>query len=115
LFLIIDLNMIRFFSSFIICFFLFHVNAQNISMTFHNGSDKPIYLVIPGVMNPNLSPQSTSGVSLEVGQKVYFFPKGNSRKKEVLFTVDSNRKKDTILKIDELIKTRKKELEMINN
>ena len=31
--------------------------AQNIPMTFHNGSFFPIYLSIPGVMNPNLVPK----------------------------------------------------------
>jgi len=37
--------------------------GQNIPMTFHNGSFSPIYLSIPGVMNPNLSPKSTSTIS----------------------------------------------------
>jgi hypothetical protein len=63
--------------------------GQNIPMTFHNGSFSPIYLSIPGVMNPNLSPKSNSGVSLDVGQVVYFFPKGKNGKKEILFTVSS--------------------------
>ena len=47
--------------------------AQNIPMKFHNGSFGSIYLSIPGVMNPNLSPKSNSGVSLDAGQVIYFF------------------------------------------
>ena len=93
--------------------FLFSSNqsfAQNIPMTFHNGSFLPIYLSIPGVMNPNLSPKSNSGVSLDAGQKVYFFPKGKNGKKEILFTVSPTWKKDTILQIDKIVKTRKKSL-----
>jgi hypothetical protein len=84
--------------------------SQNIPMTFHNGSFLSIYLSIPGVMNPNLSPKSNTGVSLEVGQVVYFFLKGKNSKKEILFTVSSSWKKDTILQIDKIIKLRKKEL-----
>jgi hypothetical protein len=60
--------------------------AQTIPMTFRNGSLFSIYLSIPGVMNPNLSPKSNSGVSLDAGQVVYFFPKGKNGKKEILFT-----------------------------
>jgi hypothetical protein len=63
------------------------VKAQNIPMTFHNGSFHSIPLLIPGVMNPNLNPKSNSGVSLDVGQKVYFFPNGKKKSKELLFTV----------------------------
>jgi len=86
--------------------------AQNIPMTFHNGSFFSIYLSIPGVMNPNLSPKSNSGVSLDAGQVVYFFPNGKNGKKEILFTVNSSWEKDTILQIDEIIKLRKKALKI---
>ncbi|MEN9952397.1 MAG: hypothetical protein RLZZ520_665 [Bacteroidota bacterium] len=86
--------------------------AQNIPMTFHNGSFFPIYLSIPGVMNPNLVPKSNSGVSLDAGQVVYFFPNGKNGKKEILFTVNSSWKRDTILQIDEIIKVRKKALKI---
>jgi len=61
-------------------------------------------------MNPNLSPKSNSGVSLDAGQVVYFFPKGKNGKKEILFTVAPTWKKDTILQIDKIVKTRKKAL-----
>ena len=86
--------------------------TQNIPMTFHNGSFFSIYLSIPGVMNPNLFPKSNSGVSLDAGQVVYFFPNGKNGKKEILFTVNSSWKKDTILQIDKIIKVRKKELKI---
>lgn len=84
--------------------------GQNIPMTFHNGSFFSIYLSIPGVMNPNLLPKSNSGVSLDAGQVVYFFPNGKNGKKEILFTVNPSWKRDTILQIDEIIKMRKKSL-----
>jgi hypothetical protein len=87
-----------------------NVEAQNIPMTFHNGSFRSIPLIIPGVMNPNLSPKSNSGVGLDVGQKVYFFPDGKKKKKELLFIVDVTWKRDTILQIDEIIEKRKFEL-----
>ncbi len=84
--------------------------TQNIPMTFHNGSFFSIYLNIPGVMNPNLLPKSNSGVSLDVGQVVYFFPNGKNGKKEILFTVSPTWKSDTILQIDDMIKARKKSI-----
>ena len=59
-------------------------------------------------MNPNLSPLSDSGVTLEVGQKVFYFPSGKKGKKELLFEVDNTFRKDTILQIDEIIKQKKK-------
>lgn len=85
-------------------------HSQNIPMKFHNGSFGSIYLSIPGVMNPNLSPKSNSGVSLDAGQVVYFFPNGKKGKKELLFVVGPTWKKDTILEIDEIVGLRKKSL-----
>jgi hypothetical protein len=84
--------------------------AQNINFTFHNGSLKSIPLVIPSVMNPNLNPLSNSGISLKVGQNVYFYPNGTSKKRELLFTVDESFQQDQVLEIDALIEKRKKEL-----
>jgi hypothetical protein len=84
--------------------------AQNIPMTLHNGSFWSIYLNIPGVMNPNLSPKSNSGVSLNAGQEVFFFPNGKRGKKELLFIVSPAWRRDTILAIDEMISSRKKSL-----
>jgi hypothetical protein len=100
----------KLFFTFLVGLFFANLQAQNIHMTFHNGSLQSIPLVIPGVMNPNLSPLSDSGISLDVGQKIYFFPKGKRKSKEILFVVDNNIKKDSVLQIDEIIKKRKKEL-----
>lgn len=86
------------------------LKAQNIPMTFHNGSDKSIQLIIPGVMNPNLNPFSNSGIGLDVGQKVYFYTNGNKKNKALLFEVDNSFKKDAKIEIDALIEKRKKEL-----
>lgn len=58
-------------------------------------------------MNPNLSPMSNSGVTLKVGQEVYFKFKG---KKEVLFVVTGDEEGQT-LDVPQLIRDRKKELE----
>ena len=88
-------------------FFLANGKSQAIPMTFHNGSLKSIPLNIPGIMNPNLSPLSDSGVTLEVGQKVFYFPNGKKGKKELLFSVTSDWKKDTILQIHEIIRQKK--------
>ena len=59
-------------------------------------------------MNPNLSPKSNSGVSLNAGQEVFFFPNGKRGKKELLFIVSPTWRRDTILAIDEMISSRKK-------
>jgi len=101
---------LRYFTLFILfnLFFLVIGKSQAIPMTFHNGSLKSIPLNIPGIMNPNLSPLSDSGVTLETGQKVFYFPNGKKGKKELLFEVDNTFRKDTILQIDELIKQKKK-------
>jgi hypothetical protein len=86
------------------------VYAQSIGFTFHNGSLKSIPLVIPSVMNPNLSPLSNSGIELKMGQNVYFYPNGSSKKRALLFTVDDTYEQNQILEIDQLIEIRKKEL-----
>ena len=100
---------LRYFTLFILSnlFFLAIGKSQTIPMTFHNGSLKSIPLNIPGVMNPNLFPISDSGVTLEVGQKVFYFPNGKKGKKELLFEVDGTFKKDTILQIHEIIRQKK--------
>ena len=100
----------KIFLSLMFSFFFASLNAQNIPMTFHNGSFKSIPLIIPGVMNPNLNPKSNSGVSLEVGQKVYFFPNGTKKNRELLFIVNATWRKDTILQIDKIIEKRKIEI-----
>ena len=92
--------------------FTHHLSAQkSINFTFHNGSLKSIPLVIPSVMNPNLSPMSNSGITLDLGQVVYYFPNGNNGKKEVLFVVNEAFKDGDVLEIDQLISEKKKALQ----
>ncbi len=79
---------------------------QRIPLTLKNNSLKSIPLKIPGYMNPNLSPMSTSGVDLEIGQVVYFSFKG---KKRVLLTITEDLAGKTLI-VNELIKKREKEL-----
>jgi hypothetical protein len=58
-----------------------------INFTLRNETMKSIPLIIPGVMNPNLSPQSNSGVSLKIGQEIKYRKGGRTR---VLFVVDES-------------------------
>lgn len=90
---------------------LLSFTQPSVSFTLRNNSLKSIPLNIPGVMNPNLSPMSNSGVSLKVGQKIYFYPNGKKvfSKKELLLEVTEDLKGKT-LKVNELIKEREKEL-----
>ncbi len=78
-----------------------------ISFTLHNTSAQSIPLIIPGVMNPNLNPYSKSGVSLKIGQKLFF--KVNGRK-YLLLTVGDSISENEILDVPQLIANRKKEL-----
>ena len=81
--------------------------ADWVKMTFRNNSVTSIYLQIPGVMNPNLSPLSNSGVSLEIGQEVFFFYK---KKKQLLLKITTELDGQTLL-INELVKAREKEID----
>jgi len=72
-----------------------------------NKTAKSIPLIIPTVMNPNLSPFSKSGVSLKMGQKVFF---KNKRKRYLLFEMNETNEAEQIIEVSELIKMRKKEL-----
>jgi hypothetical protein len=97
-------------STLFFCILSFHLSAQKaVNLTFHNGSLQSIPLVIPTVMNPNLSPLSNSGITLDMGQVVYYFPNGKKGKKEVLFVVDDTFKNGEVLEIDQLIKAKQKE------
>lgn len=83
---------------------------ESVPFTFHNSSLKSIPLVIPGVMNPNLSPMSDSGVNLPIGQKVFF---KQGMKRVLLFEVTEDMRGDGTrqrLDIAALIRERKKEL-----
>ncbi len=81
-------------------------NSKTITFTLHNSSLKSIPLIIPNVMNPNLSPMSNSGVALEVGQKIYY-KKGVS--KVLLLTVDENIKNGAKIDVAKLVKDLKKD------
>ena len=83
------------------------VQTDKISFTLLNKSEKSIPLQIPGVMNPNLSPNSSSGVTLRIGQKVLFKYRG---KKRVLLVVDASLKGQK-LEVDALIIERKREID----
>ena len=80
-------------------------NAQKSpNFTLQNPTAKSIPLWIPSVMNPNLSPFSKSGVTLKVGQKIYFKHK---RRKRVLLVVNKDLDGKT-LNVAKLIKEKKK-------
>lgn len=77
------------------------------TFTLRNNSARSIPLLIPSVMNPNLSPFSNSGVSLKLGQKILF---KEGRKKYVLFIVSEDIENDATIEVSKLLKQRKEEL-----
>jgi hypothetical protein len=79
-------------------------NEGSVSFTLVNSSSKSIPLIIPNVMNPNLSPKSRSGVDLKIGQELYFRNKG---KRYVLFTVDESIQEGQDLDVYQLLQERK--------
>ncbi|MEM1324778.1 MAG: hypothetical protein AAGI23_02430 [Bacteroidota bacterium] len=82
-------------------------SSDYVSFTLRNGSAKPIPLLIPSVMNPNLSPFSNSGVELKMGQEILFKENG---KRYVLLTVDNSIAAGEVIEVASLLKARKKEL-----
>ncbi|MBB3697267.1 hypothetical protein KMW28_28375 [Flammeovirga yaeyamensis] len=78
-----------------------------VTFTLRNNTSKSIPLIIPGVMNPNLSPFSNSGVDLKIGQEILFKEKGKTYQ---LLVVDNTIEKNSKLDVAQLIKTRKSEL-----
>ena len=76
-------------------------NSTYIPLKLVNGSAQSIPLVIPGVMNPNLSPFSKSGVELKVGQRI--FVKQGLTKKEI-FQVLPNTTANSEIQIHKLLK-----------
>ncbi len=66
---------------------------QSISFTLRNTTAKSISLRIPGVMNPNLSPFSNSGVSLKIGQEIIY---KDGKKKRVLLVVSEELEGTTV-------------------
>ncbi|MEM9051139.1 MAG: hypothetical protein AAGC47_03710 [Bacteroidota bacterium] len=78
-----------------------------ISFTLRNNTAKSIPLIIPDVMNPNLSPFSSSGVDLKVGQEILFREKGKSY---VLLTVSNQIQAGEKIDVAKLLRERRKEL-----
>lgn len=78
-----------------------------VSFTLQNSSLKSIPLIIPSVMNPNLSPDSMSGVTLKMGQEIFFKAKG---KKQILLIVDNSIKDGDVIDVAKLLPVRKKAL-----
>lgn len=75
-------------------------NVERVNFTLKNSSVNSIPLIIPDVMNPNLSPLSNSGVSLKMGQKIYY-KKG--LKKILIMTVDESVKPGDKVDVAKLI------------
>lgn len=84
------------------------METKYINFTLENKSLKSIPLIIPTVMNPNLSPISKSGVRLRVGQEILFKFKG---KKRVLLIVSEEIKDGDIIEVSEILKQRKLEIQ----
>jgi hypothetical protein len=80
--------------------------AQPVSFELRNNSLRSIPLVVTGVMNPNLSPMSNSGVTTDAGTTIFFFHK---RKRYLLLEVTPAIEGKRIV-VDELIRDRKREL-----
>ena len=76
------------------------VSATSIRFQLFNSTKTTIPLWIPGVMNPNLSPNSKSTVILKIGQIVYYKSKG---RKQVLFEVDERLLPDAVIDVAALI------------
>jgi len=81
-------------------------NEAMINLTLHKSSMKSIPLIIPNVMNPNLSPFSNSGVLLKMGQNIYYKKGGN---KKLLLTIDESFKQGDKVDVAQLIKNLEKD------
>jgi len=80
--------------------------SGSVNFTLRNNRPTSIPLIIPSVMNPNLSPFSSSGVSLKYGQEILFREKG---KRYVLLVVDESISEGQVLDVGELLKQRRRE------
>ena len=78
-----------------------------ISFTLRNETAQSIPLIIPGVMNPNLSPFSNSGVRLKIGQQINF---RQGLKTYTLLTVSPDIEEGAVLEIGALLNAKKIEL-----
>ena len=83
------------------------ISNKKVNFKLRNSSSESIPLQIPTVMNPNLSPDSMSGVTLKMGQEILFKVRG---KKYVLLTVDESIQQGDILDIAKLLPERMREL-----
>lgn len=82
-------------------------SASSVNFTLLNTSAKSIPLLIPSVMNPNLSPFSRSGVDLAFGQEILFRENG---RKYVLLVVDDQIAPGAEIDVAKLLKQRKADL-----
>lgn len=94
--------------SFLFVIGLFIYPADNVSFKLWNNTPKAIPLYIPDTMNPNLSPFSSSGVDLDIGQKIFFINRGETY---LLLEVDSSLEGQKV-NVAKLIRKRKKELNL---
>lgn len=77
------------------------VAVREINLKLINDSSTSISLIIPGVMSPNLSPNSTSNVKLKIGQEIIF---KKNMSKSIIFTVSEKNEDGDKIYINELIK-----------
>jgi hypothetical protein len=83
------------------------LRTEYIDFTLQNTSDNSIPLIIPDVMNPNLSPQSNSGVKLRVGQEIRF---RKGFRTYLFLKVSDEIKTGEVLDVAKLLEERKVEL-----
>ena len=76
------------------------VAVREIKLKLINDSYSSISLIIPGVMSPNLSPNSTSNVKLKIGQEIIF---KKNMSKSIIFTVSEKNEDGDKIYINELI------------
>lgn len=76
------------------------VALREINLKLINNSSTSIPLIIPDVMSPTLSPNSTSNVRLKIGQEIIFKKNMN---KSVIYTVSEKNEDGDKIYINELI------------
>ena len=79
--------------------------AKIIAFVLSNPTLSSIPLEIPGVMNPNLSPKSESGVALQPGQPIYWTPRKGSR--TLIYRVPEDLLPGTRLDVSDLLEEAK--------
>ena len=76
------------------------IAVREINLELINKSSKSISLIIPGVMSPNLLPNSTSNLKLKIGQEIIFKKNLN---KSIIYTVSEKNEDGDKIYINELI------------